>query len=174
MSYLAPVTTYQLNSRNKAIEKFASSLLKNTPKAYRLGVCRLNNFFNIIHLCFYQISLPSLPHSPTTLILFLLTTEITVILLMAIPFFTHFRLISWLDFSSKITRFLCIGTVLISSLFISLTSESKGKKPVEESLQNIGINAIIAGMGLCYIFTIVKGMILLIGVVKTFYRKRRK
>ena len=114
--------TISLNSRNKQIEKYATNLLKNSPRSYQLAVSRLYNVFNTLQMVCYQICLPALPYSPTILILILIAVELSSTLAMIIPFIFHFRFISWLEFASKITRFICMETFLTVCLLISLRS----------------------------------------------------
>ena len=41
--------TLKYNSRNMAIEEFARSMLLPDPRSHQSPLCRLNNFFNLLH-----------------------------------------------------------------------------------------------------------------------------
>ena len=164
--------TIWYNSRNLAIEKFGRSMLLDDPHIYESPILLPNNLFNVYHLTVLQLLILSLPHSPTLCLALLVLSELLFMLLTVLPYWKHIKFISSLEFWSKVVRFVCMTGFFGVCLLIRITSPEE-YQPVSQTLQNIGIMLISAGVLTTYLFTVIKLFLLVKTLLKEYLNKKK-
>ena len=165
--------TLSYNSRNMEVEKFCVQHLDKNPKTFNSSICLLNNLFNVIHLAMMLMSIVALPHSPTILALSLLSLEVLFLLLTVIPYFCYHRFISVFEVASKITKSACLGGFFMVCIWIELSSSGRDI-PISSNVQMTGMILIMLGILFNYLFTLIKIVLLVIGVVKAMIEKLKQ
>ena len=165
--------TIQYNQRNLEIENFASSMLRDDPKAYTSTLCLLSNSFNVIQLILFQILIPALPHAPSVLLFLLALVEAIFMALALIPFITVTRFISWLNLAEKTLKFIFMEGFFLTCLVISIKNNGQ-RKPVSKKLQSLGIVMVLGGMVITYLFTFIKITVLVVKSVAGLLKKKKK
>ena len=165
--------TLAYNSRNLEIEKFSRSLLIKDPRSFTSPLQLLNNFFGVLHIALMQVSIVALPHSPNLLLITLMIMELTFCLLTLVPYLLNFRFVSCIELLSKALKSFFLEAFFSVCLIISLSSGGT-ELPVNKSLQKLGVITISLGVITAYLFTIVKMVILVVGVVKGLVQKNKK
>ena len=171
--YINHPKTLLYNGRNMEIEKFCRSILVKDPRSYKSSFCLLNNLFNVIQLAVLQITIVSLPNSPTILISILMLAELLFFLMTLVPYFCIFKFISVLDLIGKFTRFIFLEAFFLVCLIISLMFR-EDETPVKNSFQYWGIVFISLGIFTTYLFQISKMVVIIVNAVKGFCKGKGK
>ena len=162
----------EYNQRNMEIESFAKNYIDTDPKSYTSNLCLLSNMLNVVHVALMQVCIVALPHSPRILLFILLALEILFCLLRLTPYCFHHRFISVVEHLSKIFRSLCLGGFFAVCLIITMLSDPRGNRPVNQQAQSIGIVMIFFGIASSYFFMIIKVIQLILQTISENRKKR--
>ena len=169
--YIDHERTLHHHQRDPELDKFTRAMLIDDPRAYESSFGLLSNTLNVVHLAIFQIMIPSLPHSPTTLLIFLSSLELLFFLMNIIPFVTEFRFMSWFKLFEKTFKFIFMECFFGICLVISLNSD-RNKMPVNKALQERGIYLVIFGIIVNYGFFFANLLISITRMVKQFLNKK--
>ena len=169
--YIDHLRTLQHHQQDPEFTNFTRAMLRDDPRAYESSLGLLHNTLNVVHLALFQIAIPSLPHSPTTLLIILWSMELLFYLLTLIPCLIKFRFMSWFKLTEKTFKFIFMESFFGVCLMISLKS-NRDRMPVNKSLQEIGIYSVIFGIIVNYCFVFGNIVISIIKIVKIFKDKK--
>ena len=148
--------TIKMHQENAKITSFAKYYLVKSEIVLNSTVCKLSNFFHILHLSLFSVIIPAIPLLPIGLILLLITLEVVFFLIYLIPYLKY-KFISGLHFLTAVLRFIILEAFFCICFAISMANDIK-KEPVNRSLQNFGIALILLGLILEYVVLIAFGL----------------
>ena len=165
--------TIALYKNNLEVQIFSKSAIINDKKSFEYSVMNLYNLLEVFKLSIFQVSIASLPFSPTILLCILIHLEAAFYLTTLLPFLCWHRFIGWFEFITMTLKSVSLGGFLTTCFIISATSKRE-LRPVSNRLQNTALTFLYFAIAIFYIVELTRLIRMFCGLFKKFTNKKTK